>query len=186
MVKGNSRERLRLQASETAFSCTGRRRSSAGPLSPFASSSRTVEQRLQHGVEATLHSGPLASPPPPAPPSFFQLLLPPSDFWWRRRIRGKSPRGGGGFWERPAVGFIGRRLGFPGTGASGCDAAQGARGLHPTAPALQGGGAHGWRRRSRRLSCPTASARDKARKGKRNQGKGADRRGPPVSGSGVW
>jgi hypothetical protein len=39
--------------------------------------------------------------------------------------------------------FYRAALGFEGTGAGGADAAQGARGLHPTAPALQGGSGHG-------------------------------------------
>jgi hypothetical protein len=44
---------------------------------------------------------------------------------------------GGGFWERPvgAVSFIGRRLGFRGTGAGGADAAQGHAASIPRASA---------------------------------------------------
>jgi hypothetical protein len=41
-----------------------------------------------------------------------------------------------------------------------------------------GGGAHG-RRQHGGPPAPTACARDKARKGKKEPGKGADRRGPP-------
>jgi hypothetical protein len=62
--------------------------------------------------------------------------------------------------------LVGWRLGFEdANGWLGCGS--GGAWWPSAAASATRGGAHGWRRRSRRLSYPTASARDKARKGKR-------------------
>jgi hypothetical protein len=57
------------------------------------------------------------------------------------------------------------------------------RGGHPAVQAQWGDG-HGGAVWLALTPCPTASSRDKAKEGEKETGKGADRRGPPVSGSG--
>jgi hypothetical protein len=58
------------------------------------------------------------------------------------------------------------------------------RGGHPSVQAQWGGG-HGGAARLASTPCPTTSSRDKAEEGEKETGKGADWRGPPVSGCGV-
>jgi hypothetical protein len=139
------------------------------PLHTRRSSGSSTTSQPMH------HSGPRLLPRLlrllPSSNSFSPLLF----FGGGGGFRG-NPQGGGavqGWLGRLLVGWL---LGFE--GASGwCRCGTGGTRPPSRGASAAGGGAHGWRRHGGPLA-PTACARDKARNGKKELGKGANGGGP--------